>query len=110
MQPDIEAIYPLSPLQEGMWFQSRWAPGHDPYVRQLSCDLHGPLDVPAFRRSWEAILARHPALRIAVAATGAGIPFQMVHRQAELPWAELDGRAIPPTERDSHLAELRLAD
>ena len=47
----IEDIYRLSPLQEGMLFESLYAPESDAYVVQVSWTLGGDLDPAALRRA-----------------------------------------------------------
>ena len=62
---NLEDVYPLSPLQEGMLFHSLYAPDSGVYVEQLSCALDGPLDQAAFARAWERVVERHAVLRTA---------------------------------------------
>ena len=42
---NIEAIYPLSPMQEGLLFHSALEPNSGAYVEQLECKLKGKLDI-----------------------------------------------------------------
>src|SRR6185437_15497168 len=44
---DIEDVYPLSPVQEGMLFHTSYAPASGVYVQQFTCRLRGTLDVLA---------------------------------------------------------------
>lgn len=63
-KPKIVDVWPLSPLQEGLYFLSKSArSGADPYVVQLALDLTGQLDVDALRRAASAVADRHPSLR-----------------------------------------------
>src|SRR5215211_5746287 len=66
MHPEnIEDIYPLSPLQQGLLFHTLENPGSGAYVEQLSCALLGPLDLAAFGAAWQSVIDRHPVLRTA---------------------------------------------
>src|ERR1039457_2852251 len=96
----IEGVYPLTPMQEGMWFHSRLTPGHDVYVEQLSVLIEGSLDATAFRLAWHAAIARHTALRSSFHAVQGKPPVQLTHRQVEAPWLEEDWRDV--TEREQH--------
>ncbi|WP_437966994.1 amino acid adenylation domain-containing protein [Sorangium sp. So ce260] len=79
---DVEDVYPLSPLQQGLLFHSLWEPGSGVYVEQVTCTLEGTLDVDAFRRAWEAVIDHHGALRTTFAWEGADEPLQIVRRGA----------------------------
>ena len=45
---NIEDIYPLSPMQQGMLFHSLYAPDSGVYFVQVNCTLTGSLHVPTF--------------------------------------------------------------
>jgi amino acid adenylation domain-containing protein/non-ribosomal peptide synthase protein (TIGR01720 family) len=107
---EIEDSYPLSPMQEGMLFQSLYAPGTGVYVQQLACTLRGALDPGALRQAWERTFARHPALRTFFVPRIEGRPLQVVRRQVELPWEEIDWRALAEGERRRRLEALARED
>jgi hypothetical protein len=88
---NVQDVYPLSPMQEGILFHSLQAAEPDVYVTQLSCKLRR-LEPAAFRRAWERVVERHPILRSAFAWKGAGKPVQVVGRRTALPWREEDWR------------------
>jgi amino acid adenylation domain-containing protein len=106
---NVEDVYPLTPLQEGMLFHTLEAPGSGVYIERLSCELRGDLDPAAFRAAWEAALARHPALRTAFLWQGLDRPLQVVRRAVPLPWREEDWRGLDPAAREERLAAF-LAD
>ncbi|HVG10759.1 MAG TPA: amino acid adenylation domain-containing protein [Thermoanaerobaculia bacterium] len=103
----IEDIYRLSPLQEGMLFESLYAPEADAYVVQVSWTLGGDLDPAALRRAWEEIVRRHAVLRTSFHWEELEQPHQVVHPQVELPWVEEDWRGVPPEECERRLEEDR---
>ncbi|HZM00863.1 MAG TPA: condensation domain-containing protein, partial [Planctomycetota bacterium] len=90
---EIEDLCPLSPMQLGMMFHSLAEPGSGVYVEQIRLGLQG-LDVALFRRAWERMLARYPALRSSIVGTGRKEPAQAVRRTVELPWREYDCRHL----------------
>ena len=64
--PQIEALYPLAPLQHGLIFHSLYAPGAGDYITQLHLTFQGQLDAAAFRAAWQQVLERYSILRTAV--------------------------------------------
>ena len=104
MSQNVEDVYPLTPLQEGMLFHTLEAPGTGVYVERLSCDLRGDADTAVFRSAWEAAVARHPALRTAFLWQGLEEPLQVVRRSVRLPWREEDWRGLDSGEREERLA------
>ncbi|MFQ3633438.1 amino acid adenylation domain-containing protein [Roseiflexus sp.] len=106
---NIEAIYPLSPIQQGLLFHSLYAPNSGVYVEQLVCTLHADVDVSAFSRAWERVVQRHAPLRTAFAWKSQDQPLQVVHRAVELPLVQEDWRAVSPDEQEQRL-ERWLAD
>src|SRR5205085_4975620 len=106
---DIEALYELSPMQQGMLFHSLYDPQAGMYVEQLSFALHGNLDVASFERAWQRVMERHPVLRTSFYWEELDKPLQMVHRRADLPWRQHDWRELPPDEQATRL-EAYLAD
>ena len=63
----IEAVYPLSPMQEGLFFHSLLTPQLDVYFRQIIYRMEGSLDVALFKRAWQQVVNRHAVLRTAFA-------------------------------------------
>jgi amino acid adenylation domain-containing protein/non-ribosomal peptide synthase protein (TIGR01720 family) len=107
---EVEDVYPLSPMQEGMLFHTLYSPGSGVYVQQLACTLRGGLDPRALREAWERTFRRHAALRTEFLVRAEGRPLQAVRRRIDLPWEELDWRDLPAPERRHRLADLARAD
>ncbi len=86
-QSNIEAVLPLSPMQQGMLFHCLAAPPDSGmYHQQLVCTLEGALDVDAFRAAWDRVLERHPALRAFFVWEGREHPLQVICRRAQPAW------------------------
>src|SRR3954465_816239 len=110
-KPNIEDIYQLSPGQHGMLTVVLLAgSGSDLYFDQSTLTLGGELDEAAWHRAWQRVLDRHPALRTLFVWERQGEPLQVVRRQVELPWQELDWRGLPAAEREARLEELLRED
>ncbi|WP_411083389.1 amino acid adenylation domain-containing protein [Streptomyces sp. cmx-18-6] len=104
----LEDILPLAPLQEGLLFHadlsgassgSGTAEGIDVYTMRLVFRLDGDLDATALRRAMDTVLDRHPHLRAAFLQEGLDRPVQVVPRDGEAPWRELDLRDADPGQR-----------
>jgi amino acid adenylation domain-containing protein/non-ribosomal peptide synthase protein (TIGR01720 family) len=91
---DIEDIYPLTPLQQGMLFHSLFEPGTGVGYEQVACRLEGELNVAAFTRAWAAVVQRHTILRTAFVWEGVTEPLQIVRREVELPITQEDWRGV----------------
>ena len=107
---NVEDVYPLSPLQQGMLFHSLLTPESEVYVNQSSCSLRGGLDSEVFRRTWQSAVDRHPILRTAFLWEGLDEPLQAVRRKVELPLEEQDWRHLDEDERVARLDALRLEE
>ncbi|HET9183287.1 MAG TPA: amino acid adenylation domain-containing protein [Candidatus Angelobacter sp.] len=99
---DIEDIYSLSPLQEGILFHSLYKPGNDVYLQQWNCVLSGSLDLEYFERAWQRVVDRHAILRTSFVWRTAGRPVQVVQRNRKLHIQELNW-SDQPEERHSLL-------
>jgi len=87
---NIQDIYPLSPMQQGMLFHSIYAPETEVYSEQLDCQLNGRLNIEAFQKAWQEVLNRHDILRSAFVWEDVDEPLQIVHQQLEIPFKVLD--------------------
>ncbi len=76
---EIEDLYPLSPLQQGLLFHTLEAT-EGMYAQQLRVTLQGPLDLPAFERAWQRVLDRHPIFRTGFLWRDLDRPLQVVRR------------------------------
>ncbi|MEU3741534.1 amino acid adenylation domain-containing protein [Streptomyces sp. NPDC032198] len=87
----LAEVWPLSPLQEGLLFHADFnGQGPDVYTVQNILAVEGPLDADRFRASWEALLARHAALRASFQRRKTGEAVQLITREVVLPWSEAD--------------------
>jgi hypothetical protein len=100
---DVQDIYPLSSMQQGMLFHSLYAPDSGVYVEELSCRLQGDLDVEAFADAWRRAVERNPLLRTAFLWQDLDEPLQVVHRSAELQIDTEDWRGLSATDQASRL-------
>ncbi|MET0398428.1 MAG: non-ribosomal peptide synthase/polyketide synthase, partial [Longimicrobiaceae bacterium] len=100
---EVEDVYPLTPMQEGMLFHTLYAPGSGIYVRQSVFVLEGPLDDWALERAWQGVVARHEALRAGFAWEGVHRPVQRIHREPGVPFGRTDWRGLAPADVQARL-------
>ncbi|GLK69617.1 non-ribosomal peptide synthetase [Hansschlegelia plantiphila] len=99
---EIEDVFPLSPMQEGMLFHGLETP--ELYVTQTLVAADG-LDLERFAAAWEAAAARHAALRTGFAHEGLERPLQFVVGSVPSPVEIHDWRGRPD-DPDEALREL----
>lgn len=107
---NIQDIYELSPLQQGILFHGLYAPESAVYFVQLCYALHGNLNVEAFEQAWQEVATRHAALRTAFYWENLEKPIQVVYRQVRVPLQQQDWRGIDPVEQQQRLQTFLLTD
>nr|QMN69943.1 PsoB [Pseudomonas putida] len=81
---NVQDIYPLAPLQEGILYHHVSAAEHDPYVLQSRFAFASRAHFDAFAAALDKVIARHDVLRTAVLWEGLPQPVQVVWRKAPL--------------------------
>ncbi|WP_460111359.1 non-ribosomal peptide synthetase [Pseudomonas sp. S3_H04] len=102
----LDDVYPLSPMQQGLLFHTLYEQAAGEYINQLRVDVEG-LDPERFRAAWQATVDAQDILRSGFVWQGELTqPVQIVHKQVQLPFSTLDWR-----DRDDQPAALAaLAD
>ncbi len=100
---NIEAIYPLSPMQQGMLFHTIEAPNSGMYCQQLSCTIQGNFNLAAFQQAWQQVLERHTVFRTLFVWENRKQPLQVVRKSVELPWFIDDWRQFTPQKQQESL-------
>ncbi|MGW0451487.1 amino acid adenylation domain-containing protein [Gordonia sputi] len=85
----IDDIWPLTPLQEGLFFQSQVDASDDIYTAQFWLDLGHRIDVEALRSAARALLDENPELRAAFVEVD-GSPVQIIRNVVDPIIAEVD--------------------
>ncbi|SDT21978.1 non-ribosomal peptide synthetase [Pseudomonas granadensis] len=94
---NVQDIYPLAPLQDGILYHHITAAQGDPYLLQSHLAFASPERVEAFADALRAVMARYDILRTAVVWEGLITPVQVVLRHVELAVQEID---IDPAQGD----------
>src|SRR5262249_35856298 len=105
----VEDIYELSPLQQGLLFHTLHSPNAGMYCEQVVYAIQD-LNVPAFEHAWQRAMDRHSVLRTSYHWEDLAKPVQVVHRRVAVPLVQEDWRNLPRGERESRLESLLRAD
>ncbi|WP_339102103.1 amino acid adenylation domain-containing protein [Pseudomonas sp. G166] len=81
---NVQDIYPLAPLQEGILYHHISAQQGDPYVLQAMFAFQDEARLEAFALALQGVIDRHDILRTAVLWEGLEQPVQVVWRNAQL--------------------------
>lgn len=82
---NVQDVYPLAPLQEGILFHHLADQGADPYVSTFVLGFPGREAMERFVEALRAVVARHDILRTCIQWERLSRPVQVVQRRVELP-------------------------
>ncbi|WP_037178410.1 non-ribosomal peptide synthetase [Rhodococcus sp. UNC363MFTsu5.1] len=106
----VDAVWPLSPLQEGLYFQATFDEGADIYTAQFSLDFEHRLDIERLASALRTLQRRNPTLRAGFLSDGLTAPVQFITADLDVPIVEFDLRELTEAEREAHAAELMATD
>ena len=87
---EIQDLYRLSPMQEGMFFHTLADDRALAYQLQTQFRIDGPLDEDLFQQALSDVVARHTVVRSSFHWAGLEKPLQLVHSRLDLPWHRED--------------------
>ncbi len=99
----VEAMYALSPSQQGMLVETLSAPGSGIHIEQLVLRLQGDLQPVAFERAWQRVVERHAILRTGFVWEGLQEPLQFVLPSIDVSFEHHDWRGWPSAQQDAEL-------
>ena len=102
---NIEAIYELSPMQQGMLFHTIYNSASGDYLEQLSATLITDINISAFKKAWEEVVERHSVLRTSFVYKKLSKMLQVVHKRVELPFIFEDW-----TEKSNDIQEKKIKE
>ncbi|MBN3859906.1 AMP-binding protein [Neisseriaceae bacterium PsAf] len=95
---DIVDVWPVSPLQEGLFVLHKLSQGKDPYHIQFSFRMEGNIDKKLLQSSIQLLLDRYPNLKAAFFDEDLEHPIQIIPKQLDFRWKE-----VPITEASDDL-------
>jgi len=107
---DLKDLYPLTPMQEGMLFHARQAPGSPAYTEQVVWRVSGAFDVARYQSAWDALHARHDALRSVFTHEKSRQPLQMILKERRTDFTVESLLDVPAGEREARAAAVRVAE
>ncbi|MET7482825.1 non-ribosomal peptide synthase/polyketide synthase [Streptomyces sp. NPDC005538] len=107
----VADVWPLAPLQEGLFFHSAYNEGAlDVYTVHETFDFTTRLDTTRLRDAVRTLLDRNPGLRAGFTSDGLDQPVQFIVEDPEIPLEEVDLSLLPAAEQDTLLRELTDAE
>jgi non-ribosomal peptide synthase protein (TIGR01720 family) len=103
---DIEDIYPLSPMQQGLLFHSVFEEGSGVYVQQLRCAFPEAIDPELLEEAWSRVIERHPILRTGFVWSDLDVPHQIVRRKVTMPVESRDLSGLPDNAQKAAFSKL----
>ncbi|HGY55852.1 MAG TPA: amino acid adenylation domain-containing protein [Caldithrix abyssi] len=103
---NIEAVYPLSPMQQGMLFHSIFDPEAGMYFEQTTFKMKGDLDKAAFERAVAKVIERNPVLRTSFVYKKLEKQLQVVHKTVDIPLVFHDWRSQDKKKQERMLQNL----
>lgn len=100
----VEAIYPLSPSQQGMLFETLAYPESGIHIEQMVLNLQGDLDQLAWERAWKFVIERHSILRTGFVWKNQDQPAQFVLQTVKIPLEKQDWQGLSPLHQEEKLA------
>ncbi|SFH02542.1 amino acid adenylation domain-containing protein [Duganella sp. CF458] len=109
---NVQDVYPLAPLQQGILFHHLLDGQGDTYLLRTILEFTSAASQDAFMAALQAVVARHDILRTSMAWQGLAQPVQVVQRHAQVPVrdvAVIDGEpAFNALVRSSNPLNVRL--
>jgi amino acid adenylation domain-containing protein/non-ribosomal peptide synthase protein (TIGR01720 family) len=99
---DVEDLFPLSPMQQGLLLHTLLEPGSGIYLMQHDHSIADEVDVARFRQAWDQVARRHAVLRTSFVYNDDGM-LQVVHRHPTIDVQLSDLRSLDAERREATL-------
>jgi len=102
---NVADIYPLTPAQKGLLYQTALANSDDLYRTQSRDNILGEFSSEVFRQALNYLVQRHGSLRCLFLHLGLDEPVCVVRQAVELPFLEHDLTGLAAAEQQARLDE-----
>ena len=102
---DIQDVYPLSPMQEGLLLHTLREPGSGIYLMQYCYLIEHAIDLAAFESAWRTVVERHEVLRTSFCWDVAEQMVQIVRRDPRPDIRLLDWQHVAEGDYEGLLTE-----
>ncbi len=102
----IEDVYALSPMQQGLLFHTLYEAEPGIYIEQVSCSMRGDWDLDLFEQAWRQAIERHPILRTGFGWEGFDEPIQVVLKSAQFSIEQYDWGGASSTDYGDYAQRL----
>lgn len=106
----VQDIYYLSPMQEGMLFHTLLHPRQSFYIEQIAIPLKGDFRTELLQKSMNMIVDRYDIFRTVFVHEKMKRPVQVVLKQRELPIREVDLTSLAEDEQKRHIEAYKRQD
>jgi tyrocidine synthetase-3 len=107
---NIDDIFALTPIQEGMLFHFLKEPGSDLYFEQLSLGLAGRIDIEIFERAWNVVVETNEMLRALFRWEKLKNPVQVILKRRKVPIHIHDFSAGERVQKKKAVEEIKIKD
>ena len=102
---EIEKIYPLSPMQQGMLFHNLMDGEDEAYFEQTVLSVNGNLNHELFEKAFNGIIARHEILRANMVYSQLKRPHQVILKEKFARIYHEDLASLNPQEQEKSIAD-----
>ncbi|MGH6649419.1 amino acid adenylation domain-containing protein, partial [Aquabacterium sp.] len=103
---NVEDLYPLAPMQQGLLLHTLANPGSGMYLMQDRYRFDSEIDVERFTQAWDRVVDHHDILRTGFIWQTDGTPLQLVHRQVPSAVEYIDWLGMDEDEVEHRIAQL----
>lgn len=100
---NVESIYPVSPMQQGLLFHTQLDQKSGAYIDQFIMELCGKFYPDKFKQAWLKLIERHEVFRTLFVDLDKDKPLQVVRKRVELPWHIEDWCDLSPESQKTQL-------